>query len=147
MSRRGDFLFEHSIKHGFGVPSSLDIQNAMNYMQTKFKDIVFIVISNDLKWCRVNLNRTNVYFSNFTSVDEDFVLMCNCDHMIMTVGTFGWWGAWFTSWRSGIAMYYEHQFYANTNVYRSFNRHDWIPSHWLAYTNMTVIESKYLGDK
>ena len=27
------------------------------------------------------------------------------------------------------------------------NRHDWFPPHWLAYTNMTVIESKYLGDR
>ena len=145
--RRGDFLLQSNIKHGYRVPSSLDIQNAMNYMQTKFKDIVFIVISNDLEWCKENLNRTNVYFSNFTSANEDFVLMCKCDHMIMTVGTFGWWGAWFTSWRGGVAMYYEHQFSANTFMYRSFSRYDWLPPHWLAYTNMTINESKYLGDK
>ena len=143
--RRGDFLSEHNIEHGFGVPSSLDIQNAMDYMQNKFMHTVFIVISNDLEWCKKNLNTNNVYFSNFTSANEDFVLICNCDHMIMTVGTFGWWRAWFTSWRGGMVMYYEHQFYANTNVYRSSNRHDWLPPHWLAYTNKTVIESKYLG--
>ena len=145
--RRGDILSQYWTNHGFKVPSSLDIQYAMNYMQTKFKHIIFIVMSNGLEWCNVNLNRTNVYFSNLTSANEDFVLMCSCDHMIMTVGTFGWWGAWFTSWRGGIAMYYKHQCINNTHRYRTISRHDRFPSHWLAYTNMTVIESKLLGDK
>ena len=127
--RRGDFLLKHNIKHGFRVPSSQVIQNAMNYMQNKFKHTIFIIISDDINWCAGNLNRSNVYFSNLTSVSEDFVLMCSCDHMIMTVGTFGWWGAWFTSWRGAIAMYYVHQFSKNTNIYKSLSRHDWFPPH------------------
>ena len=142
-ARRGDFVSISS----FIVPSSLDIQNAMNYMQNKFKHTVLIVISNDIKWCAGNLNRSNVYFSNLTSANEDFVLMCSCDHMIMTVGTFGWWGAWFTSWRGGISMYYAHLFSRNSLLYKAMNRHDWFPPHWVAYTNMTIIESKYLGDR
>ena len=141
--RRGDFVSNPN----YIVPSSLDIQNAMNYMEKKFKYIVFIVMSNGLKWCRANLNRSNVYFSNLTSDNEDFVLMCSCDHMIMTVGTCSWWGAWFTSWRGGIAMYYEHQYFKNSWLYKAMNRHDWFPPHWLAYTNMTITESKYLGDR
>ena len=141
--RRGDFVSISS----FIVPSSLDIQNAINYMQNKFKHTVFIVISDDLKWSRVNLNGSNIYFSNLTSTNEDFVLMCSCDHMIMTVGTFGFWGTWFTSWRGGIAMYYAHLFSRNSRLYKAMNRHDWFPLHWLAYTNMTAIESKYLGDR
>ena len=145
--RRDDFLSEHSKKVGFLVPSSLDIHNAMNYLQNKFKHIVFIVISNGLNWCKVNLNRSNVYFSNFSSANEDFVLMCSCDHMIMTVGTFGFWGSWFTSWRGGIAMYYEHVFSEKSNNVKSLSRHDWYPPHWLAYTNRTITESRYLGDK
>ena len=141
--RRGDMVNSKQ----YIVPSSLDIQNAMNYMQKKFKYTIFVVMSNDLKWSRVHLNGNNVYFSNLTSVNEDFVLMCSCDHMIMTVGTFGWWGAWLTSWKGGIAMYYAHQFFKNGQLYKGFNRHDWCPPHWLAYTNRTVIESKYFSDK
>ena len=144
--RRGDFLKDPSKTVGFLVPSSLDIQNAMNYLQNKFKHIVFIVISGDLKWCKVNLNRSNVYFSNLKSANEDFVLMCNCDHMIMTVGTFGFWGAWFTSWRGGTIMYYEHVFSKTSHIkVKSFSRHDWFPPHWLAYTNRTITESRYLS--
>ena len=141
--RRGDFVSSKS----FLVASALDIQNAMNFMQSKFNYTIFIVMSDDLKWCKLNLNRNNVYFSTLTSVNKDFVLMCNCDHMIMTVGTFGWWGAWFTSWRGGIAMYYEHPFSKNIPLHRSLSRHDRFPPHWLAYTNMTVTESRYLGNK
>ena len=144
--RRGDFLVEPSKKVGFLVPSSLDIQNAMNYLQNKFKHTIFIVMSNGLKWCKVNLNRSSVYFSTMTSQNEDFVLMCNCDHMIMTVGTFGFWGAWFTSWRGGIVMYYEHVFSKTSLIkVKSFSRHDWFPPHWLAYTNRTITESRYLS--
>ena len=81
-----------------------------------------------------------------TSQNEDFVLMCNCDHMIMTVGTFGFWGAWFTSWRGGIVMYYEHVFSKTSLIkVKSFSRHDWFPPHWLAYTNRTITESRYLS--
>ena len=144
--RRGDFLVEPSKKVGFLVPSSLDIQNAMNYLQNKFKHTIFIVMSNGLKWCKVNLNRSSVYFSTMTSQNEDFVLMCSCDHMIMTVGTFGFWGAWFTSWRGGIVMYYEHVFSKTSLIkVKSFSRHDWFPPHWLAYTNRTITESRYLS--
>ena len=145
--RRDDFLSYHSRKVGFLVPSSLDIQNAMNYFQNKFKYIVFIVASDGLNWCKMQLNRSNVYFSTMTSPNEDFVLMCSCDHMIMTVGTFGFWGAWFTSWRGGIAMYYERVFSEDFNNVKSLSRHDWYPPNWLAYTNRSVIESRYLGDK
>ena len=88
-----------------------------------------------------------MYFSTMISPNEDFVLMCSCDHMIMTVGTFGFWGAWFTSWRGGIAMYYEHVFSEDSNNVKSLSRHDWYPPNWLAYTNRSVIESRYLGDK
>ena len=63
--RRGDFLVDPSKKVGFLQPSSLDIQNAMNYLQNKFKHTIFIVVSNGLKWCRVNLNRSNVYFFHY----------------------------------------------------------------------------------
>ena len=140
--RRGDFLLGKYI-----LPSSLDIQNAMNYLQNKFKHLVFIVASDGLKWCKVNLNRSNVYFSPRFSVESDFVLMCSCDHMIMTAGTFGWWGAWFTSWRGGIAMYHEHLFPKFSPHYKFMSRHDQFPPHWLAYTNRTIIESKYLGEK
>ena len=145
--RRGDFLAEKWVRLGFRVPSSLDIQNAIDYFENKFEHTIFIVMSNDLEWCKVILNRTNVYFSPMDSANEDFVLMCSCDHMIMTVGTFGWWGAWFTSWRGGIVMYYEHPFEKNTFFYKSLSRHDYIPSHWLAYTNMTITETIYLGNK
>ena len=35
---------------------------------------VFIVISNNLKWSRVNLNQSNVYFSNLTSDQWGFCI-------------------------------------------------------------------------
>ena len=144
--RRGDYLLEHNVKHGFLVPSAADIKNAMRYLEKKHSNTVFMVAANDIEWCKLNLNNSNVYFSNMNSSNEDFVLMSSCDHMIQTVGTFSWWAGWLTSWRGGTVMYYQHVFAENTDVYTSFSRHDMFPGHWLAYTNMSIIESKYLRD-
>ena len=46
----------------------------------------------------------------FSSYVDDFVLLQSCDHVIMTVGTFGWWAAWLTSQRRGTVMYYKDPF-------------------------------------
>ena len=145
--RRGDYLKERNIEHGFLTPSAMDIKNAMNYLENKFKNTVFIIASNGIKWCKENLNGSNVFFSNMTSPNEDFVLLSSCDHMIQTVGTFSWWAGWLTSWRGGTVMYYQHQFAENTRVYGSFMRQDCFLGHWLAYTNMSITKSKLLGDK
>ena len=60
-------------------------------METKYRHVVFIVASDDREWCfrYISLVSENAHISNMTSVEEDFVLMSSCDHMIMTVGTFG----------------------------------------------------------
>ena len=144
--RRGDFLAKNNIKHGYLVPSKEDILFAMNYTEKKVKKSLFIVVSNDLKWCKDNLSGENVYFSNFESANQDFVVMSHCDHMIMTVGTFGWWAAWFTAWRGGTVLYYRHQFNKGSYLFRTCNRHDFLPSDWLAYNKVSITKSGVLSE-
>ena len=78
--------------------------------------------------------------------------MSSCDHMIMTVGTFGWWAAWMTSQRSGDVLYYQHPFKEDSTLDSSFNIHDMFPSRWLAYNKTNIkmtstIRKKYNEDR
>ena len=49
------------------------------------------------------------YFSSYV---DDFVLLQSCDHVIMTVGTFGWWA----SQRGGTVMYYKDPFPIDSDI-------------------------------
>ena len=130
---------------GHKVPTSEELHFAMNWMERKFKQVIFFVASNDINWCHRYLKNENVFISNFTSAEDDFTLMQSCDHMIMTVGTFGWWAAWMTSHRGGDVMYYRDRFSVGGWKYDHFDRATHYPGHWLAFLNNSVIESKDLA--
>ena len=68
-----------------------------------------------------------------TSVEEDFVLMSSCDHMIMAVGTFGWWASWLTSQRGGTSMYYKYPFTTTSGARKRFVSEDHFPHKWETY--------------
>ena len=143
--RRGDFITKSYVDVGHKVPTSEELHFAMNWMERKFKEVIFFVASNDINLCHRYLKNENVFISNFTSAEDDFTLMQSCDHMIMTVGTFGWWAAWMTSHRGGDVMYYRDPFSVRGWKYDHFDRVTHYPAHWLAYLNNSVILSKDLA--
>ena len=136
--RRGDYLNQIQKADGYLVASADDILFAINYTKILYKNTVFIVSSNDLDWCKKNLNRADTYFSKFSTAEQDFVLMSSCDHMIMTVGTYGWFAAWITSSRGGHVYYYKHQWVPGSRLSNQFSYSDYIPPHWIAYTKSSV---------
>ena len=143
--RRGDFITKGFVDAGHKVPTSKDLHFAMKWMERKFKQVIFFVASDDKTWCHRYLKKENVFISNFPSAEDDFTLMQSCDHMIMTVGTFGWWAAWMTSHRGGDVMYYRDPFNVGGWKYDHFDRMTHYPGHWLAYMNNSVIQSKDLA--
>ena len=140
--RRGDFITKGFVDAGHKVPAPADLHFAMKWMEEKYKQVLFIVASNNKNWCLRYLLKENVFISNFTSAEDDFTLMQSCDHMIMTVGSFGWWAAWMTSYRGGDAMYYRDPFTPGSYKDKYFDRVTHYPGNWLAYTNNSVIQSK-----
>ena len=144
--RRSDYFTKSEVKLGRKTPSSEEIKFAMKFMEEKFKHVIFIVASDDKNWCAKHLLKANVFISNFTSYVDDFVLLQSCDHMIMTVGTFGWWAAWLTSQRGGIAMYYKDPFTVDSEMYNMYKRHNHYPEDWFAYDKNSVVKSRQLKD-
>ena len=137
--RRGDLL-EAWVAKNFNMAPAEDILFAMDYIEQKYKSVIFFIASDGKEWCNRYLkkNRENVFISNLTTTEEDFALLQSCDHMIMTVGTFGWWAGWMTSQRGGDVLYYRYHFKCHDACDR-FERADHFPSNWLSYYNKTII--------
>ena len=73
---------------------------AMEYFRKKFPSrVLFVVASDDLDWCRKNLQPVNddiVYTGNGNPLNpaEDMALLASCNHSIITYGNFGFWSAY-----------------------------------------------------
>ena len=102
--RRGDY--KSFIKQiGKELVTKDYFMKAMNYARAHYKKVIFIVISDDIDWCRRNLGDSkinDVHFSSpfissspssESSVGLDLGLMMSSDVSILSHGTFGQWGA------------------------------------------------------
>lgn len=127
--RRGDFLWDFYKKLGYIVAPKAYFQNAMSHMKKKHKDVRFVVATNDLPWAQKTLGSTDVFYSPFTSATDDLVLISLCDHVILSVGSFGWWAAWLAN---GEAIYYPRFPIPGSSLGKAFRKEDYYPPHWLA---------------
>ena len=107
--RRTDHL--HYMKTKFdSEPLDSDYYNdAMEYFQEEYENVVFIAASDDMKWTRRNLDKKNnkIYFSDqnptfhrppefsFELLDDDlskaafdFALLTSCNHTIISRGMY-----------------------------------------------------------
>ena len=136
--RRGDILKIKHKKTGWKIVPIKALHLAMNHMEYIHQNVAFIVASVDQKWCKKHLNSKNVYFSNFTKPYYDFILMQQCDHMIMTFGSFGWWGAWITEKKGGTVMYYKNPFTKGSFINNLYNPKHYYPPNWIQYDENSV---------
>ena len=95
--RRGDFLRVRT------VSSDQYVLDAMSYFIRKYLSVVFVIVSDDRPHCQsVFGKRQDVLFTPvaFDGV-MDLATLTRCHHAIITVGTFGWWGAYLLHDRAG----------------------------------------------
>lgn len=59
-----------------------------------FPESVFLIFSDDIKWCKENIINKNIIYSENSSAIEDMCLMSLCDHNIIANSSFSWWSAW-----------------------------------------------------
>ena len=102
----------------------------MGYFRQKYKNAFFVVLSNDQKWCKDNIIGNNVIFSDFRKAIIDMAVMSLCQHMIITVGTFGWWGGWLSG---GIVIYLKD--YPRPGSYLAKSLVDYYPPDWIGMSN------------
>ncbi|CAF1436755.1 unnamed protein product [Adineta steineri] len=95
--RRGDFL------HDRRVSSEKYIFNAMSHFIAKYHSVIFVIVSDDKKYCRKTYGQKNnvLVTPDSFSVVDDLATLTLCEHIILTAGTFGWWGAFLLHNRLG----------------------------------------------
>ncbi|XP_077603230.1 galactoside alpha-(1,2)-fucosyltransferase 1 isoform X1 [Crocuta crocuta] len=99
--RRGDYLQVMPLRWKGVVGDRAYLQQAMDWFRARHEDPIFVVTSNGMEWCRENMDtsRGDVIFAGNGqegSPGRDFALLTQCNHTIMTIGTFGFWAAYLT---------------------------------------------------
>ena len=127
--RRGDFTRPTTTRMGFSVAPVNYIHKAMAYYTNLFPQVMYIVSSDDIKWCKSKINKINytVFFTH-ESVFEDFTVLVSCNHSVITSGTFSWWSGWLTG---GMVVYYSMYPQAGTNLDKRLNRTEYYPESWI----------------
>jgi len=93
--RRGDYLIYFN---SFPPVDERYLSNAMRLMaRNGFKK--FLVFSDDIKWCKDNLNPAKYpeyefEYSEGKNEYEDLMIGSWCEHNIISNSTFSWWQAW-----------------------------------------------------
>ncbi|RYE17794.1 MAG: alpha-1,2-fucosyltransferase, partial [Sphingobacteriaceae bacterium] len=91
--RRGDYL-----SSAIHLPTSLSYyEKAIAVINSKVTKPDFFIFSDDIEWCKSQLNIQNATYINHNIGKQSFIdmqLMSNCKHNIIANSSFSWWGAW-----------------------------------------------------
>ena len=127
--RRGDFT--RMQRMGLFPATAPFFYRAMNYYVNKYKNVLFVVCSNDLDWGYDHLDTEyyNIVFSRRENQMEDLAILSACDHSIISGGTFGWWSAYLTG---GDVIYYGRFPDNSTTIGQQYVREDYYPTSWIS---------------
>ena len=99
-----------------------------------------MVASNGIMWCKDQpyFNSEDIVFTHSgPDYITDFAILKSCDHMIMTIGSFGWWAAWLGPHLNGGTVIYQSDAFDITNDFMRNNMmlDDVYPSSWIPISN------------
>jgi hypothetical protein len=83
--RRGDYVGQPQNYISLGMDY---YHKAMNIIKSKY----YIVVSDDIEWCKKNFSGEQFIFSEGKSPVEDLALQIACEHNIICNSSFSWWG-------------------------------------------------------
>lgn len=95
--RRGDYISENNKNLYGGICTTEYYQKAIKIMCSKVPNPHFFIFSNDIEWCKKNINLPHSYYVNCNKGKDswqDMFLMSKCKHNIIANSTFSWWGAY-----------------------------------------------------
>lgn len=120
------------------IPSEQYFKNAMQYFTNKFGNVGFVVVSDDVKWCNEQdfLKGENIHIVPINPPVIDLAILIECDHIILSVGTFGWWGSYLgaDSRTGGEIVYYDSEFVRDSLVnIGQVHTPDYYPPKWVAF--------------
>lgn len=98
-------------------------------MDSRHKNIVYVVASNDLSWAKSAVQGVNVAYIEDSRPEISLAVMSLMNHLIISVGTFSWWIAYLSSAQD--VVYYNKTPQAGSFYDVTFRAEDyWLP-HWV----------------
>ncbi|KDR14981.1 galactoside 2-alpha-L-fucosyltransferase 2-like [Zootermopsis nevadensis] len=91
--RRTDYKAYLKRKYNASLVEPDFFPRQMNYFRNNYKAVVFVVVSDEPRWCERELVGDNVVVSRANSPEQDLAIMAACNHSIIDYGTYGVWGA------------------------------------------------------
>ena len=125
--RRGDYI---GVSRFVALGKTLYYQNAVNYIKECVVKPLFVVLSDDIGWCKENLelpeNTIYVDWNQREKSYRDMQIMSMCKHNIIANSSFSWWGAWLNRNEDKIVVAPEKFFNGNTE-----DENHIIPPKWI----------------
>lgn len=125
-ARRGDHMALGYMK----FPPDRYFKNAKEYFKQKYKKVKFIVATNDRNWATNKFgDKDTQVISHSKSATEDLAILGACDGVVMSLGTFSWWGAWLCG---GPVIYYKNEFNMSHEVNKgNVKKSDYYLPNWI----------------
>lgn len=93
--RRGDYV---GTSRFVSLGKTNYYQEAVEYIKANVESPFFIVLSDDISWCKENLDLSEdsifVTWNQGNKNYRDMQIMSICKHNIIANSSFSWWGAW-----------------------------------------------------
>lgn len=131
--RRGDYLSNTAANAVHGVCDESYFSNALAYLEGQGElttDTKLFVFSDDIEWCKENLNfglYTEFVKPDLDRPEVDIHLMSKCKHNIIANSSFSWWGAWLNKNHSKVVVA-PRKWFSNSEKYDSG---DIVPERWI----------------
>ena len=130
--RRGDYIKNRMIRKMFNVCDVKYYNKAINKMAELLKNPTFLFFSDDINWVKKNIKTKFPYLFISGNRDyEDFIIMQNCKHNIISNSSFSWWAAWLNNNKNKIVVA-PSQWINDNNI----NYSDLIPPGWIKIDNI-----------
>lgn len=126
--RRGDFLTQGNIELGLGPLPVEFFRRTIGYLEAKLSATVFFAISDDYVYCREVFRGGRFFVVPGRSPEEDMALLHLMDYVIISVGSFGWWGAFLSPAKE--VIHYDQWPRPNSTLSLALLRDDYFLPHW-----------------
>ena len=113
-------------------------KRAFKYYEDGYPNVAFFVCSDDIEWCITELPgalhrpTTSIFFMSDKTKDYrvDFGILMNCQHSVVTSGTFSWWSGWLAG---GEVVYHTgYDKWQQREHSERFKHTDFYPPDWIA---------------
>ena len=128
--RRGDKLTDD----GNVVPPLSYFQLAVAELRRRFHGRqAFVVVTDDPGWVREHSFFRRMHVLSSSDPAFDMAVISECRHKILSIGTFGWWGAFLGGGgrhNASVAVIYP-VLQMEGRLAEGFRREDYFPQHWI----------------